>query len=305
MFCKYCGKQIADGAKFCTVCGKELGNASPKPPQSVAGQGMTPSAAGQKAVQPHVGQRVSQLETAPKTSQRVPEKSAPKQAAQQRNRRIKVKARFNIGHVGVIIACMVLILSLFLPNTAENKVYEALNTIGAADRVEAFFDEVASFTSENFDGEISRAVSEQYYHTFPAKSVIENITKRLDFHELYIDPDFPGYLREQRRIIDEAEVLMLVVGTLLCITVVMFILALCRRGVALIVGSVLNVLPVLGSLYICHQGETQLKGTGYIVLVAGACLMFVSALIAHMVRSSDIRKERLQQRENQAGSAPL
>ena len=36
MFCKYCGRQIADGSLFCPGCGNQLNSAQETPPQAEA-----------------------------------------------------------------------------------------------------------------------------------------------------------------------------------------------------------------------------------------------------------------------------
>lgn len=36
MFCKYCGRQIADGSLFCPGCGNRLDSAQETPPQAGA-----------------------------------------------------------------------------------------------------------------------------------------------------------------------------------------------------------------------------------------------------------------------------
>ncbi len=300
MFCKYCGKQVADGAKFCISCGKELKGGSLKTSQSEKDQCMQQSTAAQKTTQTDRGQQISQTEAGLRASQRSMEKDISKKVSVKKTSQVKVKARFNIGHAGVILACMMLIVSLFLPNTAENKVYKAFDTVGASDQVESFVDEGAAFVAENFDGEFSRAAAVQYYNTFPAKSVAENISKRVELiSEMEMSPRF------ETKCENEAAGLVLFVIVLICIVLLMFINALCRRGAVLMVCSILNLLPVLGILAICHPADINVKGIGYIVLVAGTCLLFLSALLALIVRSNDKRKECLRQRENLTGSCSL
>lgn len=98
MFCKFCGTQLPDNAKFCGNCGNQLGQ--PEAPVNQAPQ--------MKVVPPATEQPYTTANNP--TPQAPPYKGTP---AGKPAQKIKVKKKYNLGNLIVWLGCILGIASLF------------------------------------------------------------------------------------------------------------------------------------------------------------------------------------------------
>lgn len=230
MFCKYCGRENPDGAKFCGGCGREL--------KAAAG-----AAAGNRTAGT-AGYHTAGAGT----------------AAVRYPQGLKPKTKYNIGHAGVMIAAVLLILSLFIPNTAENALRRGADAAGRSGSLGGTIVESLA------DGMADIGESTGIYNSVKDKSILENI----------------GILLDEG---GSAIVLFVPAATIL-LAVCAFISALCKGGLMPLICSILNILPSVLLIYICTMGKMQIRGAGYWVFTISAGVMFLSALTAFILKSN-------------------
>ncbi|MBO5460726.1 MAG: zinc-ribbon domain-containing protein [Ruminococcus sp.] len=110
MFCKFCGAQLPDNAKFCGSCGNQLvqpGQASAQTPHMQAGAQQT-NQPHMQANTPGAGQPY-QASNNSMPNQR-PYQGAPMTAPAPK---IKVKTKYNLGNLIIWLGCILGIVSLF------------------------------------------------------------------------------------------------------------------------------------------------------------------------------------------------
>lgn len=111
MFCKHCGAQVPDNAKFCASCGKPTGSsgnqsnpgssAPPVNPSSTSSFGTGSNGAFQPTSRP---QRNSGFKNA-----------QPHISPVSSGTKVKIKKKYNIGNIILWVGCAIAILSLFFP----------------------------------------------------------------------------------------------------------------------------------------------------------------------------------------------
>src|SRR5208282_1714862 len=101
MFCKYCGKQTRENAKFCGACGKPITAALPRPPEAAATATQTPLPPHPEArhLNPEV---VAATIEVPKTLEPVP---TPGPQIQQR----QIKGKLFIAGVAITVVLVIAI----------------------------------------------------------------------------------------------------------------------------------------------------------------------------------------------------
>lgn len=111
MFCKHCGAQVPDNAKFCASCGKPTGNsgnpANPARPTTPVNPSGTPSfGTGSNGTYQHASHPTGDSILKSVRSHTSPSSSGTK---------VKIKKKYNIGNIILWVGCAIAILSLFLP----------------------------------------------------------------------------------------------------------------------------------------------------------------------------------------------
>lgn len=105
MFCKSCGKQIADGAKFCAYCGKETG----------------------------ISGTTVQNQPTQKQNAAYKNRETVHRSANERTRQSLLQESDNFlpettfAGIGMVLAKILMLISLFVPNTGESRFYESIN----------------------------------------------------------------------------------------------------------------------------------------------------------------------------------
>lgn len=111
MFCKNCGKQVEDGVKFCPNCGSAM-----SVPEEVG-----------KSASEHTAKAGEEK----KGYEQVLTKENAEKALQQAK---ELKKRYNIGHLGVLVASVLALVAAFMPNSGAWKYSTIVSLLSEGNR---------------------------------------------------------------------------------------------------------------------------------------------------------------------------
>lgn len=241
MFCKYCGKQVEEGSRFCGYCGKEVGSGVTKNPEQRGTK--------TKYEKEALTFGTSNVQTNRKWSKRM------KKPVQ--------KARLNIGHIGVLLANILFSISLFLPNTGENKLYEVADGV-----VE----------------EIGLHIPE----TTMVKPIVGNLIARVQSMSIMDGIDTAGVAEMKDFMTIFFFIFALAMPVCMCLDICCFR----YQNKSYIFSSVIYVILAGVIVYFCHGGRLEMHGAGYMLLVGSVALMFVSGGVADMISHNEMSQRK-------------
>ncbi len=158
-----------------------------------------------------------------------------------------------------MIAALLLIISLFIPNTAENALRRSADSAGRS----------GSFIGELAEDVLDRAAdigeATELYNPVKDKSILGNIASQLN--------EYGG-----------SAIILFIPAAVILLAVCAFISALCKGGLMPLICSALNILMSVLLIYICTMGEMQIRGAGYWIFTISAGAMFLSALAAFILK---------------------
>ena len=170
------------------------------------------------------------------------------------------KARLNIGHIGVLLANILFSISLFLPNTGENKLYEV---------------------ADGFIGQIGLHIPE----TTMVKPIVGNLLTRVQRSVIMDGIDAEGVTAFTNYMTIFFFICALAMPVCMCIEIC------CFRYKSYIGYSVFYVILAGAIVYFCHGGRLEMHGAGYMLLVGSVALMFVSGGVADMISHNEMSRQ--------------
>lgn len=249
MFCKYCGNQIKEGAKFCGSCGNPVsspkGTTEARKAPSVANNHSTPPFTANQATpnSPPMGggtpTNIPPMGDAPfgNTPYNPNYPSYPQGEIYSK----KVGKKFTICHLISIIASIVMVFALFLPNDTSE-----LQTM-----------------LYNFFGK-------------QAPSIVDTMTAL--FKVATKSDILAEFLSTETIIIAFISCALFVLGTFF-----LFFASLLKMNKSAILDSIFAMLGSIGIVWVCGGG---LNGTGYVLLLISGAVAIVSSIGAYMMNQN-------------------
>lgn len=263
MFCKNCGNQIPDGVRFCPKCGKVTGAV-------LSNQSAINQNAANKNLMGHTATGKSTMDSdtirSEKTTQsgwsgEISEASAIKKSKTKKQRYLRA---YNLGHFGVLIGCVMEIVAVFLPNYTNGFLIGFLN----------------KFTDFMGDSPFYCKLLTTFVFGENARKLTGYLDTELRNVEIY--QSFRDYT-------STAAIMLVVMGILVLVS---FICVLLKR--APVISSVFNLAAIGVLLYVCSKLTSVFQGQGYLLLLAGGVVIFVSSVISSMMTSNMLMRQRVQ-----------
>lgn len=263
MFCKNCGNQIPDGVRFCPKCGKETGTATSN--QNVAGQNVINKNTMEHRTTAKSTVNLNTMESEGPAqsgwSAGIPEEPGIKKMKTKKQRYLRT---YNLGHFGVLIGCVMEIVAVFVPNYTNGFLIGFLN----------------KFT--DFMGDTPSIM--KFMMTFVFGENAQKLNGYLDteFRNVEIYQRFRDYT-------ETTALMLMIMGFFVLISFICVLLKF-----APVVFSAFNLAAISVLLYMCSKLTSVFQGQGYLLLLAGGVVIFVSSVISSMMTSNMLMRQRVQ-----------
>lgn len=263
MFCKNCGNQIPDGVRFCPKCGKETRTVPSN--QNAARQDVINKNTVEHSTTAQSTVNLNTMGTKNSAqsgwSAGISEASGIKKTKTKKQRYLRT---YNLGHFGVLIGCVMEIVAVFLPNYTNGFLIGFLN----------------KFT--DFMGDTPSIM--KFMTTFVFGESAQKLNRYLDaeLRNVEIYQNFRDYT-------ETAAIMLMIMGLFVLVSFICVLLKF-----APVVASVFNLAAIGVLLYMCSKLTSVFQGQGYLLLLAGGVVIFVSSVISSMMTSNMLMRQRVQ-----------